>query len=215
MHSDNQFGHQSAAGNVPPLGSASGNMQEDDGRMQGITTAFQDSGKHDDENVTKVVARTSEHGDMLCSNLNPHMSIQVRGDTQQPLGNKKLGNSSGTFDDVFQDLGLDTVVGPYEPMSQPNPKRVRMFNAHARPERVVTTDETQLRKTRSQKTYFIPKFSPLGLGVVHFLILKPNLLMRQVYTRGSRNRTTFYKMEPLRHATIPRRAIQSIHQLRQ
>jgi hypothetical protein len=206
MHSDNQFGHQSAAGNVPPLGSASGNMQEDDGRMQGITTAFQDSGKHDDENVTKVVARTSEHGDMLCSNLNPHMSMQVRGDTQQPLGNKVLGNSSGTFDDIFQDHGLDTIVGPYEPMSQPNPKRVRMFNAHARPERVVTTDETTAENKVTENLFHSEVLS-VGLGVVHFLILKSNLLMRQVYTRRSRNRTALCKMEPLRHATVPRRAI--------
>ncbi|KAK1684399.1 hypothetical protein QYE76_045247 [Lolium multiflorum] len=38
--------------------------------------------------------------------------------------------------------GFDTIVGPYEPMSQPNPKRARMSDVHVGPERVVTTDET-------------------------------------------------------------------------
>ncbi|KAM0863042.1 hypothetical protein ACQ4PT_044862 [Festuca glaucescens] len=168
MHSDHQFGHQSTAGNVPPLGSASGNMQADGGRMQGITTAFQD----DDENVTKVVARTSEHGDMLCSNLSPLMPMQVRGDMQHvPLGNKASGNSSATLDDIFQDDGLGTVVGPYEPMSQPNPKRARMSDVHAGikvsaigPERVVATDETTAEKKVTQNLLHSEVQSVVGLG---------------------------------------------------
>jgi hypothetical protein len=159
MDSDHQFGQQSA-GNVPPLGLAGGNMQASSGRMQGITTAFQDAGKNN-ENVTKVATRTrrSEHGDMSHSNLRPCMPIEVRDDSQQEtehvlLENKVSGSSSVALDDLLQDQGLcwapDTVVGPSESMSQPNPKRARagVDVSQIRPEskRAFTSDEATEEK---------------------------------------------------------------------
>jgi hypothetical protein len=110
MDSDHQFGQQSA-GNVPALGSAGGNMEAAGGRTQGSTTAFQDAGKDNAGNVTKVATTRSEDSDI----------------SHVPLENKVSGNSSVALDDLLQDQGLcwapDTIVGPSESLSQTSRKR--------------------------------------------------------------------------------------------
>uniref|UniRef100_A0ACD5WXZ5 Uncharacterized protein n=1 Tax=Avena sativa TaxID=4498 RepID=A0ACD5WXZ5_AVESA len=154
---DQQMGHQSA-GNESPLGSAGGNRHADGGRMQGNTTAFQDSDKDDDdddENVTKLAARRSEHGEVLHSNLRPDMTIEAGDDMQQQTEHVPLGNK------VWLCWDPDIVVGASQSMSQPNPKRVRMSDVHARvnvseigPEskRTITTCETtEEKKVRIHK----------------------------------------------------------------
>jgi hypothetical protein len=161
MDSDHQFEQQSAR-NVPPLGSAGGNMQAAGGRMQGITTAFQDAGK-DDENVTKVATRRSEHGDMSHSNLRPCMPIEVRDDMQQEtehvlFENKVSGNSSVALDDLLQDQGLCWAP---DTMSQPNPKRAKASYANSgvdacqirlESKRAITSDEAiEEKKVRIYK----------------------------------------------------------------
>ncbi|XP_037463702.1 uncharacterized protein LOC119335709 [Triticum dicoccoides] len=122
---------QQSSGNVSLVGSAGDNRQADGGRMQGITAVFQDAGKDDDDddNVTKVAAIRSEHGGTLCSNLGSNMTMQQRTE-HVPLGNKVLGNSTVSLDDVLQGDGLcwtpHIALGASESMSQPNPKRARM-----------------------------------------------------------------------------------------
>ncbi|KAM0923124.1 hypothetical protein ACQ4PT_005694 [Festuca glaucescens] len=150
MGSDQQMGQQSAR-NVPPLGSAGGNMQADGGRMQGVTTgAFQDAGKDDDGNVTKVAAsRRSEHGGMLHSNLRSDMTTEVRDDMQQETEHVPLGNRAWLCWDP------DIVIGASQSMSHPNPKRARMSDVQAgvnvseigsESNRAITTDETTEEK---------------------------------------------------------------------
>jgi hypothetical protein len=170
MESYGQMGQQ-CAGNVPPLGSAGGNIQADGGRMQGFTTAFQVAGKDDDENVTKVATRRSEHGDMSNSNLRPYMTIEVSDDMQQqtehvPLGNKVSGNSSVVLDDLLQDQGLcwspiGASQSQSQSMSQPNPKRAKRSDVQAgvyaseigpESKRAITTGETtEEKKVRIHK----------------------------------------------------------------
>ncbi|XP_051199899.1 uncharacterized protein [Lolium perenne] len=170
MESYGQMGQQ-CAGNVPPLGSAGGNIQADRGRMQGFTTASQVAGKGDDENVTKVATRRSEHGDMSNSNLRPYMKIEVRDDMQQqtvhvPLGNKVSGNSSVVLDDLLQDQGLcwspiGASQSQSQSMSQPNPKRAKRSDVQAgvyaseigpESKRAITTGETtEEKKVRIHK----------------------------------------------------------------
>ncbi|KAM0849626.1 hypothetical protein ACQ4PT_053613 [Festuca glaucescens] len=168
IDSDEQMGQQ-CAGHVPTLGSAGGNIQADGGRMQGFTTAFQVAGKDDDENVTKVATRRSEHGDMSNSNLRPYMTIEVRDDMQQqtehvPLGNKVSGNSSVALDDLLQDQGLcwsSIGASQSQSMSQPNPKRAKMSDVQAgvnaseigpESKRAITTGETtEEKKVRIHK----------------------------------------------------------------
>ncbi|KAK1611193.1 hypothetical protein QYE76_034866 [Lolium multiflorum] len=160
IDSDEQMGQQ-CAGNVPPLGSAGGNIQADGGRMQGFTSAFQVAGKDDDENVTKVATRRSEHDDMSNSNLRPYMTIEVRNDT---LGNKVSGNSSVVLDDLLQDQGLcwsPIGASQSQSMSQPNPKRAKMSDVQAgvnaseigpESKRTITTSETiEEKKVRIHK----------------------------------------------------------------
>ncbi|XBI11203.1 hypothetical protein VPH35_138305 [Triticum aestivum] len=112
---------QQSSGNVSLVGSAGDNRQADGGTMQGITAVFQVAGKDDDDNVTKVAAIRSEHGGMLC------MQLQTE---HVPLGNKVLGNSAVSLDDLLQGDGVcwtpHIVLGASESMSQPNPKRARM-----------------------------------------------------------------------------------------
>ncbi|CAM0910153.1 unnamed protein product [Alopecurus aequalis] len=140
MDSDQQIGQESD-GNVPPLGSSGENSQADGGRMQGITTAFQDAGKDD--------------------HLRSDMRMKVRGDMQQqtehvPFGNKVPGNTSVALDDHLQDHGLCwSPVGASEFMSQPSPKKTKISDVQAgvnvsqigpESKRAITTDETTKEK---------------------------------------------------------------------
>ncbi|XP_037459321.1 uncharacterized protein LOC119330320 [Triticum dicoccoides] len=153
--SDQQVG-QKPSGNVSPVGSSGENRQADGGRMQAITAIFQDAGKDDggdDDSVTKVAAIRREHGGMLCSNLGSNMPMQQRTE-HVPLGNKALGNSAVSLDDLLQGDGLcwtpHIVLGASESMSQPNPKRARMSDVQTgvnvsqigpEPKRATTMDE--------------------------------------------------------------------------
>ncbi|KAM3191881.1 hypothetical protein ACQJBY_069242 [Aegilops geniculata] len=123
---------QQSSGNVSLVGLAGDNRQADGGRMQGITAVFQNAGKDvdvDDDNVTKVAAIRSEHGGMLCSKSGSNMTMQQRTE-HVPLGNKVLGNSAVSLDDLVQGHGLcwtpHVALGASESMSQPNPKRARI-----------------------------------------------------------------------------------------